>query len=81
MNITVGTRHYEIEATGVESHIAWFYEIKGKRSTGALLIYKPETFGTCARVFGISELERMSDYDMTTLIANQTDLISTEATA
>lgn len=75
MNVTFGTRHYTIEPTGVESDIATFYAITGKRSCGTLLIYKPDTFGIGARVFGISELERMSDYDMLMLIATQTNII------
>jgi hypothetical protein len=81
MNITHNGRTYTITGTGVESDICHFYEITGKRSTGMLLVYKPDTFGTCARIMGISELERLSDYATTVLIADQTDLITLEEVA
>ena len=76
ITITNNGRTYTITETGVESDICTFYEIAGKRSTGMLLVYKPETFGTCARIMGISELERLSDYATTVLIGEQTDLIT-----
>jgi hypothetical protein len=77
MILNHGTRTYTIEDVNVENDFARFFVIRGKRGAeGTMLVYNPETFGTCARVFGISELERLSDYDMTALVANQTDLIT-----
>jgi hypothetical protein len=81
--ITIKGRDYTINLDQcAESDIFRAYEITGKRgASGALLVYKPETFGICARVMWISELERLSDYVMTTAIMDQTDLIPSEEVA
>jgi hypothetical protein len=77
MTINHGTRTYTIEDVNVQNDFARFFIIRGKRGAeGTMLVYNPETFGSCARVFGISELERLSDHDMTHLVAAQTDLIN-----
>lgn len=81
ITVTLKGREYQINTDWcVESDIYYSYEITGKRgASGALLVYKPETFGTCARVIWISELQRMSDFDMTVAISEQTDLIALAA--
>jgi len=75
--ITIKGRDYTINLDQcAENDIFRAYEITGKRgASGALLVYKPETFGICARVMWISELERLSDYAM------KTDLIPSEEVA
>jgi hypothetical protein len=76
--ITIKGREYQVNTEKcAESDIFYAYEITGKRgASGALLVYKPQAFGTCARVLWISELERVSDFDMTVAISQQTDLIA-----
>jgi hypothetical protein len=81
ITVNLKGREYQINTDWcVESNIYYSYEITGKRgASGALLVYKPQAFGTCARVLFISELERMSDFDMTVAISEQTDLIALAA--
>jgi hypothetical protein len=82
MNITHRNTTYTIIPTGIENDICTFYEITGPRTAnGTLLIYKPDTFGTCARCFGISALERLSDGELTIIVGEQTNLIHLDPVA
>jgi hypothetical protein len=81
ITVTLNGREYQIDTDWcIESDISYSYRITGKRgASGSLLVYKPDTFGIGVRVLFISELQRMSDFDMTVAIAEQTDLIARAA--